>query len=242
MLDDCSDHRIRFPDPRLAPDHGLVALGGDYHPERLLAAYTQGIFPWPSDELPFAWFSPDPRMVLPLDALHIPRRLRRRLRQQPFELRLDTAFEQVMRRCATIPRTQEAGTWISEPLIEGFLELHALGLAHSVETWDEDRLVGGIYGLGIGAVFCGESMFHDANDASKIALVHLVERLRAERYTLLDCQVYTDHMASLGAREWPRSRYLDSLHTGLRQPTRRGSWRGHVIGQHRPRGTIPRHA
>lgn len=219
-----TDTRSGFPDPRLAPDHGLVAVGGDYRPERLLDAYCHGIFPWPSAELPFAWFSPDPRMVLPLDALHVSRRLRRTLRRRPFEIRFDSAFDRVIRRCASIPRSQETGTWISTPLIEGFLALHELGLAHSVEAWDGDRLVGGIYGIGLGTTFCGESMFHDATDASKIVLVHLVEHLKALRYTLLDCQVYSDHMASLGAREWPRARYLDALRAGLRQPTRRGAW------------------
>lgn len=218
------DPQLAFPDPRLAAAHGLVAVGGDYRPERLLAAYASGIFPWPSDELPYAWFSPDPRMVLPPDRLHVGRSLRKTLRRGRFEIRYDSAFERVVRACARAPRGDGYGTWLTEPLIEGFLGLYRLGFAHSVEAWRDDRLVGGLYGVALGAIFCGESMFHHEPDASKVAFVALTERLRAWRYLLIDCQVYSEHLATLGAREWPRSRYLEVLRAALRRPVRRGSW------------------
>lgn len=218
------DPQLAFPDPRLAAAHGLVAVGGDYRPERLLAAYSSGIFPWPSDELPFAWFSPDPRMVLPPDRLHVGRSLRKTLRRGRFEVRYDTAFERVVRACARAPRGDGYGTWLTEPLIDGFIGLYRLGFAHSVEAWRGGRLVGGLYGVALGAIFCGESMFHHEPDASKVAFVALTERLRAWRYLLIDCQVYSDHLAALGAREWPRTRYLEVLRSALRRPVRRGSW------------------
>lgn len=213
-----------FPDPRQAPQDGLLAIGGDFRPERLIAAYAQGIFPWPSPGLPYAWFSPDPRAVLLPEELRVPRRLRRSMRQRPFRITYDLAFEKVIRACAGIRRPQQHGTWITEPLIGGYLDLHDLGLAHSVEAWDGERLVGGVYGVSLGAMFSGESMFHTVPDASKIALVSLVERLRQWRFQLFDCQVQTAHTARFGAREWPRETFLDALDRALESPTRRGSW------------------
>jgi leucyl/phenylalanyl-tRNA--protein transferase len=215
-----------FPDPRDASDYGLVAVGGSYHPRMLLAAYATGIFPWPSRELPFAWFSPNPRMVLRPEDLHVSRSLRKTIRKQRFRVTWDTRFEEVIRACAAAYRPGQGGTWINEDLIQGFLGLYRRGLAHSVESWDGRRLVGGLYGISLGTVFCGESMFQRRTDASKVAFVELVERLRGWHFRLVDCQVYTDHLAQFGAREWPRDRFLDELRQALRSPTRRGSW-GH---------------
>lgn len=213
-----------FPDPRQAEDHGLIAVGGDYRPEMLVTAYAHGIFPWPTEGLSHAWFSPNPRMVLRPEELHVSRRLRRTLRQGRFRVTFDTAFIEVMHGCATTPRVGQPGTWITEDLMAGFAELHELGLAHSVESWQGDRLVGGIYGLALGSVFCGESMFHTETDASKVAFVTLVAQLQTWRFRMLDCQNHTEHLEQLGAREWHRDRFLDELELAVRDPTRRGQW------------------
>lgn len=218
------DRRFEFPDPRYAAAHGLVAIGGDYRAQRLLAAYARGIFPWPSVEMPLAWYSPDPRMVLSPDRLHVPRSLRKTIRRGVFEVRFDTDFPAVIRHCAAADRPDGFGTWLVPELVDGLLALHQMGYAHSVEAWRQGRLVGGLYGIAIGEVFCGESMFFLEPDASKVAFVGLVERLRRWRFLLIDCQVHTDHMARLGAREMPRARFLDVLRTGVARPTRRGPW------------------
>ena len=217
---------IGFPDPRQAEDHGLVAIGGDYRPEMLITAYAHGIFPWPTEGFAHAWFSPNPRMVLVPEELHVSRSLAKILRRGRFRVTFDTAFEQVMHGCAAAPRPGQGGTWISQELMAGFAELHELGFAHSVESWRGDRLVGGVYGLALGGVFCGESMFHTERDASKVAFVTLVERLHAWGFRMIDCQVHTDHLERLGAREWSRDRFLDELELAIRDPTRRGSWSG----------------
>jgi len=218
------DPRYRFPDPRLAAHHGLVAVGGDFRPERLIAAYARGIFPWPSPELRHAWFSPDPRLVLVPSQLHVSRSLRRVLRREEFEVRYDSAFARVVAGCVAHQRPDADGTWITPELIDGFVALHRLGLAHSVETWQQGRLVGGLYGVSLGGMFCGESMFFHRTNASKIALVALVGRLVAWRHSFLDCQVYSQHLAHFGAQLWPRDRFLDALESALAQPTRRGPW------------------
>lgn len=223
------DPRFRFPDPRLAADHGLVAIGGDYRPERLIAAYAQGIFPWPSPELPFAWFSPDPRLVLAPHDLHISRSLRRLLARGAFEIRFDSAFDQVVEACAAqrrpgAPGGGDEGTWITDELIEAFGALHRRGIAHSVEAWHDDRLVGGLYGLSLGRMFCGESMFYRRTGASKVALAVLARRLASWRFAMLDCQVHSEHLVGFGARLWRRDRFLDTLENALRLPTRLGPW------------------
>ncbi|NJL28807.1 MAG: leucyl/phenylalanyl-tRNA--protein transferase, partial [Thermoanaerobaculia bacterium] len=198
---------LLFPDPRLADADGLVAIGGDFMPETLVAAYAAGIFPWPHEDLTHAWFSPDPRFVLPPARLHVARSLRKAMRRGDFEVRYDTVFEQVMRGCAGVPRTRQPGTWIVEEMIVGYVELHRLGLAHSVESWSGGELVGGLYGVSLGGMFFGESMFQRRTDASKIAFVHLVERLRGWGFDLVDCQVRTEHLARFGALDWPRSAF-----------------------------------
>ncbi len=213
-----------FPDPRLAEDHGLVAIGGDYRPELLITAYAHGIFPWPTEGFSHAWFSPNPRMVLEPADLHVSRSLRKTLRRGRFRVTFDTAFDEVMRRCASAERAGQPGTWITEELMTGFAELHRLGLAHSVETWRGGRLAGGLYGLALGGVFCGESMFHAETDASKVAFVTLVRRLREWDFRMVDCQIHTGHLEQLGAREWPRDRFLDELEPAVRLQTRRGPW------------------
>ncbi len=220
---------IGFPDPRQAEDHGLIAVGGDYRPEMLITAYAHGIFPWPTEGFSHAWFSPNPRMVLTPEELHVSRSLAKTLRRGRFRVTFDTAFEQVMRRCAAAPRHGQGGTWISEDLMAGFAELHELGFAHSVESWRGDQLVGGVYGLALGGVFCGESMFHTERDASKVAFATLVERLRGWGFRMIDCQVHTEHLERFGAREWPRDRFLDELALAIRDPTRRGPWGGFQI-------------
>lgn len=207
-LDDLEN--LSFPDHSLARPDGLLAVGGDASPERLLAAYRQGIFPWPYEDLPLLWFSPDPRFVLPIGALHISRSLRREMRRQPYEIRFDRRFTEVMRGCATARRRgQSGGTWITEELIEGYQGLFEWGYAHSAEAYLDGTLVGGLYGVAIGDYFCGESMFALEKDASKIAFITLVAALAELGYTTIDCQVHTDHLARFGAEEIPRAVFLD---------------------------------
>jgi leucyl/phenylalanyl-tRNA--protein transferase len=217
--------RLAFPRPDLADESGLLAVGGDLRPERLLLAYASGIFPWPHAGLPLLWFSPDPRMVLPTGELRVSRRLGRTIRAGAHRVRLDTACRAVIEGCATTPRRGEPGTWITSEMVEAYVRLHELGFVHSAECWVGERLVGGLYGVSLGAVFVGESMFSRERDASKIALVGLVRQLARWGIGLVDVQVHTDHLASLGAREWPRERYLAELAGALDAPTRRGAWR-----------------
>lgn len=201
--------RWRFPDPSTADPDGLVGFGADLEPETLLHAYRQGIFPWPHPGTPLPWFSPDPRGVIWLDGLRVSRSLRQRLRRCGWETTVDHAFEAVVTACAD--RYRPEGTWIVPEMREAYLRLHWLGHAHSLEVWRGGELVGGLYGVGVGAVFTGESMFHDATDASKVALVDLVDRLAEAGGRLVDVQLVTDHLASLGARPTPRGDYLRLL-------------------------------
>ena len=215
---------IPFPDPACADADGLLGYGGDLSPERLLSAYARGIFPW-YEEDPILWFSPDPRMVLLPGELYINRTLAKNLRRGRYEVKLDTAFEQVIRSCATASRKGQRGTWITDDMIEAYVRLHELGFAHSAESWAEGSLVGGVYGVSLGAAFFAESMFAIRSDASKVAFAVLVRELAAWGFHFVDCQVYTDHSAALGARGWPRSEFLEALARALELPTRRGSWR-----------------
>jgi leucyl/phenylalanyl-tRNA--protein transferase len=203
---DPRDASCAFPDVSLAlrePD-GLLAIGGDLAPQRLLAAYRHGIFPWYNEDQPILWWSPDPRTVLFPDRVIVARRLRRTLRQQRFRLTLDTAFAQVIEACSG-PRARAHGTWISTEMKQAYSLLHDLGHAHSVECWQDERLVGGMYGVAVGRVFFGESMFSHARDASKVALVTLLAQLARWGFGLLDCQVHSAHLASLGAEGIPRA-------------------------------------
>jgi leucyl/phenylalanyl-tRNA--protein transferase len=191
------------------PD-GLLAAGGDLSAERLLAAYRRGIFPWYADGQPILWWSPDPRMVLFIDEFVVSRSLGRRVRERRFEIRVDTAFADVMRGCAA-PRDGQGGTWITPAMIEAYGELHARGYAHSVEAWRDGELAGGLYGLALGRVFFGESMFARETDASKVALVSLVGLLRGQGVSMIDCQQETAHLSSLGARPIPRAAFAGWL-------------------------------
>ncbi|RMH42571.1 MAG: leucyl/phenylalanyl-tRNA--protein transferase [Deltaproteobacteria bacterium] len=218
------DERVVFPPPELADESGILAVGGDLRPERLLLAYANGIFPWPHEGLPLLWHSPDPRMVLEIGALHVPRSLRKRMRRGTYTVTLDTAFDEVIRRCADTPRPGQSGTWITPNMVEAYTELHHLGFAHSAEAWLDGQLAGGLYGVSLGGAFFGESMFAAAPDASKVAFVTLVDQLARWEFDLVDCQVHTDHLARFGATLWPRARYLERLRECLRKPTRRGAW------------------
>lgn len=219
------DDRLIFPPPELADENGVLAVGGDLSIERLLLAYQMGIFPWYGEGLPIIWHSPDPRMVLIPDELHVPRSLKKAMRKEPYEIRLDTAFAEVMTACAKAPRPEQDGTWITDDMYDAYVDLHEHGFAHSAEAWSDGLLVGGLYGVCLGHVFFGESMFAKAPDASKIAFVTLVEQLRAWDIALIDCQVYTDHLQRFGAREWPRPKYLRELAKLVDEPTRVGRWR-----------------
>jgi leucyl/phenylalanyl-tRNA--protein transferase len=217
------DDRLVFPPVHLAED-GLLALGGDLRPERLLLGYTQGIFPWYAENLPILWHSPDPRMIMTTRDLVVQRSLRKAIRRRPYELRLDTAFTDVLMGCAGSPRPGQTGTWLIPEMVAAYEKLHALGFAHSIEAWDGDALVGGLYGVSLGAAFFGESMFARAPDASKIAFTAIVRQLDAWGIGLVDCQVHTEHLERFGAYEVPRLRYLELLRVALDEPTRRGKW------------------
>lgn len=201
----------RLADPEQSDPRGIVAVGGDLRAERLIDAYRRGIFPWYEEGLPILWHSPDPRFVLRPTGLKVGRSLRKTIRRGLYRVSLDTAFGRVIRQCAKVPRPGQDGTWITTEMIEAFERLFSLGHAHSVEAWSGNELVGGVYGVAVGAVFCGESMFALAPDASKVAFVALVEQLARWGFELIDCQVYTDHLARFGAVNWPRSQFLKEL-------------------------------
>jgi leucyl/phenylalanyl-tRNA--protein transferase len=210
------DRRLVFPPPALAEPEGVLAIGGDLAPERLLLAYANGIFPWYEPGGPILWWSPDPRLVLELDDLNVSRRLARTIRQGRFEVRFDADFPAVLAACAGTPRRHEPGTWITREMEAAYNRLFALGHAACAASWREGRLVGGIYGVRLGRAFFGESMFHRERDASKVALAAMVGRLKAEGVTLFDCQVATDHMLHMGAHEIPRAEFLARLDDALK--------------------------
>ncbi|WP_334106588.1 leucyl/phenylalanyl-tRNA--protein transferase [Methylobacillus sp.] len=195
----------------LEEPNGLIAIGGDLNPYRLLNAYRQGIFPWFSQNEPILWWSPDPRMVLFPDELKISRSLAKRLKHRDYEIRFNTAFQKVIAACAATPRVGQDGTWITDDIMQGYTTLHQLGYAHSAETWMNGKLVGGLYGVKLGRMFYGESMFHHVTDASKLAFVHMVQRLQAHGCGMIDCQMKTLHLLSLGAREIPRAEFSQRL-------------------------------
>ncbi|WP_353661940.1 leucyl/phenylalanyl-tRNA--protein transferase [Hydrogenimonas sp. SS33] len=217
-----------FPDPRYAMKEGLLAYGGDLHPDRVLMAYRKGIFPWYNEGDPILWWSPDPRLLLYPDDFIIRRSFRKRLRQRRFTVKLDHAFEQVMRHCAHVPRHGQEGTWILPEVVESYTALHRRGFAHSVEVYDrEGRLVGGLYGVSVGAAFFGESMFSLVPDASKVALAHLVELAKAWDFRFIDCQIPSAHLIRLGAKRVDRERFLDELEETQRHLGVPGDWREH---------------
>lgn len=222
------DPPTAFPDPVRAlrePD-GLLAVGGDLSPERLLYAYRHGIFPWYDTGLPILWWSPDPRAIFRPDSVHISRSLRRRMRRNGYTIRFDTAFTQVMDGCAG-PRLQhpEGGTWINAEMKEAYARLHHIGHAHCAEMWQDDELVGGLYGVAVGRVFFGESMFSRVNDASKVVLVTLMQHLERWNYAFMDCQMQTEHLESMGSVSVPRPDFLAMLATLCTEPVGSDAWR-----------------
>lgn len=207
----------------LEDPNGLLAAGGDLSIPRLLDAYRHGIFPWYSAGQPLLWWSPDPRMVMEPGAFRISRSLRKRLRRADYEVRVDTCFTEVMRACAA-PRSGQHGTWITREMIEAYGALHRAGIAHSVEAWADGVLAGGLYGVAVGRMFYGESMFSRATDASKVALAHLVRQLERWQYGLIDCQMHTEHLATLGARSMPRREFTRRLEELVNYPASPGKW------------------
>lgn len=218
------DDGMEFPPVADAGEEGLLAVGGDLSTARLLAAYEHGVFPWFMEGDPIMWWSPFERAVLPLEQLKVSKSMRNVLNQHRFKVTMDRAFEAVIRGCQQAPRDGE-GTWISDDMVQAYLALHTLGMAHSVEVWDQKQLVGGLYGVSIGRMFFGESMFSTASNASKVALIHLVEWLKAHEFGPLDCQIMNPHLQSLGAELWPRHRYQNALEQHLHSgATLQGSW------------------
>jgi len=202
---------LYFPSVSLADEQGLLAIGGDLSPDRLLLAYRSGIFPWYNEEDPICWWSPDPRCILRPDALHVSKSMRQVIQVGKFTFRINHAFEQVIRACQTVRRKEGNGTWIHEEMLDAYCRLHELGYAHSAECWLNDELVGGLYGVRIGRVFFGESMFSTVSNASKFAFINYVEKLSSEGVVLIDCQMQTDHLMSLGAEMMDRSLFIRLL-------------------------------
>jgi leucyl/phenylalanyl-tRNA--protein transferase len=222
-----------FPPPELAADEGLLALGGDLSVDRVLLGYSMGIFPWYSEGDPLLWWSPDPRMILLPCEFKAPRRLARKIRQGVFDLTMDRAFPTVLERCASIYRPTQDGTWITSDMTEAYLRLYEQGYAHSVECWQSGELAGGLYGVSLGNCFFGESMFSETTDASKVALAALVKHALRTGLTLIDCQLHTPLLKSLGAKEVSRDCFLALLKKAQQAPTRLGRW---TLGQG-PAGT-----
>ncbi|MDY6862776.1 MAG: leucyl/phenylalanyl-tRNA--protein transferase [Thermodesulfobacteriota bacterium] len=218
-----SENKV-FPPPELARKDGLLAVGGDLSEERLILAYRMGIFPWFSDDSPILWWSPDPRLVLFPDELHISERLKRIVKKNFFEVSFDKAFKDVIESCAKVHRKRQAGTWIGKEMIDAYCKLHYSGFAHSIECWQEGNLAGGLYGVSLGKVFFGESMFTKISNASKVAFIKLVQKIKEWDFTLIDCQVTTRHLMSFGARDIPRRKFLKILNHALKSPTYCGSW------------------
>lgn len=216
---------LSFPplETALREPNGLLAAGGDLRPERLLAAYRHGCFPWYQEGQPLLWWSPDPRTVLFPDELHVSRSLRKRMRNGDYRVTFDKAFAEVIQGCAG-PRSYADGTWITTPMQDAYARLHEMGVAHSVEVWQQGQLVGGLYGLAMGELFFGESMFSRATDASKVGFVTLVERLREWGFALIDCQMPTRHLESFGARSIPRAAFAEALAMHLDRPSA-ADWR-----------------
>lgn len=216
---------LAFPDPAEAEPDGLLAVGGDLSAERLLLAYRSGIFPWYSRP-PILWWSPDPRFAMLPSDLRVSKSMRQVLRRGEFHITLDRDFPAVIRACRTRHRPGQQGTWITSGMEQAYVALHRLGLAHSAEAWQDGQLAGGLYGVSLGRVFFGESMFAHVSNASKAAFITLTGLLAERGFTLIDSQVYTDHLASLGARQMPRTEYLERLAAALEAPALQGSWAG----------------
>jgi len=225
LLDsDRADQAFPSISTALTDPDGLLAVGGCLSTQRIINAYRQGIFPWYSDEDPILWWSPNPRLVVFPDQLHVSKSLQKTQRRQTFQLSFDTAFADVIQACS-MPRAQDSGTWLLPEMQAAYIRLYEEGHAHSIEAWFQGKLVGGLYGIAIGQVFFGESMFHTKTDASKIAFVTLVQQLTEWGYQLIDCQVHTDHLASLGAEEMPRSDFAILLRKFLQNKPHATAWK-----------------
>lgn len=205
------NHRLLFPDVEKADDDGLLAVGGDLSPERLLLAYKNGIFPWFNEDSMILWWSPDPRMVLFPNKIKISKSMAQVIKSNKFRITRNTQFEEVVNACSAIKRKGQAGTWITPEMKSAYLKLHQMGIAKSIEVWENDNMVGGLYGIDLGNVFCGESMFSRKSNASKFAFISLAKELQQKEYKLIDCQVYTAHLESLGAEEIPRKQFIKIL-------------------------------
>jgi leucyl/phenylalanyl-tRNA--protein transferase len=205
------DQELYFPPVAKANSEGLLAVGGDLSPERLLLAYRSGIFPWFNEDSLILWWSPDPRMVLYPEEIRISKSMRKVIKSDNFSVTVNTSFERVVENCASIVREGQNGTWITHEMKSAYLKLHERGIAKSYEVWEEGSLVGGLYGVDLGHIFCGESMFSKVSNASKVAFIRLAQDLRQKGYKLIDCQLYTDHLASLGAREISRESFMEQL-------------------------------
>ena len=216
--------KLLFPPSHYADPDGLLAVGGDLSPERLLLAYQQGVFPWYSEHTPLLWWSPDPRLVLFPGELKVSKSLQRVMAKNLFQVTMDETFLEVIQQCAMVKRKDGEGTWIVPEMVEAYHLLHRLGYVHSVESWLDGELAGGLYGVIVGRVFFGESMFARKTDASKVAFVRLVHFLRRRDFVLIDCQVTTAHLKRFGAREIPRKEFLEHLAIATRETTDRGSW------------------
>jgi leucyl/phenylalanyl-tRNA--protein transferase len=204
-------HRLLFPNVENADDDGLLAVGGDLSPDRLLLAYMNGIFPWFNEDSMILWWSPDPRMVLFPNKIKISKSMQRLIKSGRFKTTWNTQFEKVVNACSIVKRKGQEGTWITPEMKGAYLKLHQMGIAKSMEVWENDELVGGLYGIDLGKVFCGESMFSRRSNASKFAFINLAQELEQKEYKLIDCQVYTDHLASLGAEEISRQQFIKIL-------------------------------
>lgn len=213
-----------FPHPDLADESGLLAFGGDLSSERLVQAYANGIFPWYSEGEPILWWSPNPRMVLFPDRLKVSKSLKQSIKNKSYEVRFDTNFNAVIEHCSAVPREGQDGTWITEEMKRAYIQLHKKGIAHSVETYANEKLIGGLYGLSIGSAFFGESMFQTERDASKVSLYYLVEKVKEWNFTFIDAQVETDHMKRMGSENIPREKFLEILKIAIKAPTIKGKW------------------
>ncbi len=209
MIPQLNKYELKFPDASQANEDGILAWGGDLTPSRLIRAYQNGIFPWYSSGDPIIWWTPNPRLIMELNDFKISKSLKKSIKK--FSYKFDNDFEEVMRRCSTVERSDQAGTWISEEIIEAYTTLHGMGIAHSIESYQDNELVGGLYGMVIGKVFCGESMFAQVSDASKSAYAVLIKHLIEWGYEFIDCQVPTNHLKSLGAKEVSREYFLERL-------------------------------
>jgi len=228
------DQQLIFPPLDMAQTNpnGLLAFGGDLSAERLLLAYSSGIFPWFSQDEPIMWWSPNPRGILPLDSFNCSKSLKKFARNCDYRITINTAFDQVIDICASIPRN-DSGTWITDDMINAYKNLHQLGHAHSVEVWSENSLVGGLYGVAVGKVFCGESMFHKATNASKLAMLSLVELLKSQGAEFIDCQMQNPHLASLGCIEISRTRFLSMLSQQSQQSLDKAVWQPQILNLHK---------